>query len=74
MIRIITAFLIGIIIGSLAMFLFLSPQIQKLAGEQIKIEAFSECVNQKIMGQGEYQELMLMDVINCYQNLNQQTK
>ena len=70
MIKIITATLIGIAIGALVMFLFLSPKIIEFRAEVIRIEAFSECVNQKIIGQGEYEELYLIDVISCLKSLN----
>ena len=65
MIKSITIFLIGIIIGATSMYFWLLPQIAKLKAEVIKIEAFSECVESKIMGIGKYKELIFVDVISC---------
>ena len=62
---ILTAFLIGVAIGSSALFIFISPKIAKLKAEVIKINAFSDCVESKIMGAGKYEELILLDVISC---------
>ena len=64
-VKLITIFLIGIAVGSMAMFLFISPKIAQLKAEVIKIEAFSECVQSKIMGIGKYEELIFVDVISC---------
>ena len=72
MIKSITIFLVGIAIGSSALFVFMSPKIAKLKAEVLKIEAFSECVQGKIMGAGDYSELILLDVVNCADLINQQ--
>lgn len=66
MLKQITAIIIAFGVGASAMFIFLSPKIQRLAGEQIKIEAFSECVDSKTMGVEGYRELYMIDVISCY--------
>ena len=57
---------VGIAIGCISMFLFLSPKISKMAAEQIKIEAFSDCVSDKVIGIESYSELYLIDVFSCY--------
>ena len=69
-IKLITIFLIGFIAGSFSMFFFLSPKIAQMKAEQIKIEAFSECVQNKIIGAGEYQELYLLNVLECLELIN----
>ena len=65
--KIITAFLIGMAIGSSTLFIFITPKIAQLQAEAIRIEAFSDCVENKIIGIGNYEELLFTDVLNCYQ-------
>ena len=65
-IKLLTAFLIGVAVGLLSMMLFLTPRVAKLKADVIKINAFSECIESKIMGQEDYRELILLDVISCF--------
>lgn len=62
----ITAILISFALGAGSMLFFLSPKIAQMKAEQIRIEAFSSCIEGKIMGVGNYEELIFQNVIDCY--------
>ena len=67
MLKQLTIILISFALGAGVMFLFISPKIAEFRAEQIKIEAFSECVSNKTMGVKPYAELMFTDVLSCYE-------
>ena len=64
-IAIVSILLIGIVAGSAGTIWYYKPKIAEWRAEQIRMEMFSECVEDKIMGVGGYAELMLIDVLTC---------
>ncbi len=57
--------LIGVALGSLTLFLFDLPKYAKIRSEELRMEAFGQCLESKIIGLADKKELMLLDVINC---------
>ena len=57
---------VGVAIGVIISFLYFTPKIAEFRAEQIKIEAFSDCVSDKVIGIESYSELYLIDVFSCY--------
>ena len=64
-VSVISVLLCGFAAGCLAAFLYFTPKIAQFRVEELKMEAFSACLETKIMGQGSYTEIMLADVLNC---------
>ena len=65
MLKQLTTILISFALGAGVMFLSLSPKIAEMAAEQIRMETFSTCMEDKIIGVESYSELMLSDVLSC---------
>ena len=56
---------VGIMLGVVGSFLYFQSKIAEYEAEELRIETFSECVEDKIEGAGTYAELMTMDVLDC---------
>ena len=56
---------IGIMLGVVGTFSYVNPKIAEMAAEQIRMETFSTCIEDKIIGVESYSELMLSDVLSC---------
>lgn len=62
--------IIGMAIGVAATFFYFKSKIAEFKVEQVRMDAFAECMESKIIGQGEYAELMLLDVLECLKLVN----
>ena len=69
MLKQITALIITFGLGATAMYIYLMPKIAEWRAEELIMNAFSECVEDKIIGQNSYQELYLLDVLSCAEGI-----
>ena len=58
---------VGIMLGVVGTFTYVNPKLAEFQAEQIRMEVFSSCVSDKVVGVGSYEELIFQDVLDCYQ-------
>ena len=68
-IAIIALILIGIVAGSAGTIWYYKPKIAQCVAEQIKVDTFAQCLEDKTMGVEPYDELYFINVVDCVELL-----